>query len=765
MNVYWFGYGGSSYLAENLRPVIESLGMILTTIHEHENADIKWNLTTWKDDLSKADIIILPTNHKVQPAKSNNRLTQALSMGKPVICGSLESYRRVEERFPGCCLFADTQNQYREQLIKIRDSADLKRALSLKALEAAKGYSIEVIGKSWEGLFLDVDRTDIIIPTYNNYECLKLCIESIRACTTSFYNIIVINNGPDPKTREYLDNQQDIKKVHLGRCSFAQAINNGLSISKSKYVCLLNDDTIVSRGWLKAMISSCTDNVGAVGVLSNCDHGWLHNIDLEIGGVRLLPGSNTLDQIRPIIDGIYQFRSSVDQVPERDWVAFYCTLIPRKVVEAVGFLDEAFVNSGEDVDYCRRIRKMGYKIVQNYKSFVFHFGAVGRKILESENVGSYQEADRKTQYYLSEKWARENVVIYSGPSWEKWDFRNVDSGGIGGSETWVVCLARQFSNLGYRVKVFADCPEPGIMDGEIEWKHYSEYDRYIDQNWIDYFISSRTTDTLRLPVRAGKIYVMIHDVWLLSDRYQLYMDKVDKFCVLSQWHWDFVKEYHGIPDDKLWMTSNGIDPSRFDSIQVERDPYRLIYSSSPDRGLDTLLYLFDYIKAEVPQANLHIFYGFDNWEKSARMRNNPHDLDRIQQLKEAMNKPGIHYHGRVGQKQLALEFSKSSVLSYPGDFEESFCITAVEAQQAGCVVLASNYAGLRTTIGDSAPLVGEGCKGASYTKEYREVFVERCVRLLNDKQYWGEWSERGKMNAQKYSWNNVALSWKDLFSI
>ena len=42
------------------------------------------------------------------------------------------------------------------------------------------------------------------------------------------------------------------------------------------------------------------------------------------------------------------------------------TLIPRLVIDEVGLLDEGFTNTGEDVDYCNRIRKLGFKIIQNY---------------------------------------------------------------------------------------------------------------------------------------------------------------------------------------------------------------------------------------------------------------------------------------------------------------------------------------------------------------------------------------------------------------
>lgn len=753
-------------MAEEIRPLVEELGMELVTMHEWDNADVKWERATWKQELAKADMVILPANYKKQPAKSNNRLIQCLSMGLPSVCSPLRSYVEVEKSNPGCCLFAENPDEWRSQLQKLQDE-NIRKKMATQGPKIAKAYSIDEMGKKWLSILGENNNVDIVIPTYNNLPCLKMCLESIRACTKVPHRVIVVNNGTDVETKEYLDKQSDVLSLHTGRLNFAQAINCGIEAGKSPYICLLNDDTIVSKKWLTHLVSSISDpDVGAVGVLSNCDKGWLHNYSINIGGVDLLPGVNTLEQIEPIVQEIYNYSKNPDHPNrvDREWIAFYCTLIPRAVYSKVGKLDDGFVNSGEDVDYCRRIRKSGYKVIQNYDSFVFHFGAVGRHILESEDPGTYKESDRKTNIYLREKWGKENVVIYTGPSWERWDFRNVDIGGIGGSETWAVYLAREFDKLGYRVKVFGDCPEPHVYDGGVEYLHYTEYPCFVDRNWIDYFISSRTTDTLNFPVRAGKIFVMIHDVWLLSDREKIHLDKVYKYCALSDWHRSFVSSYHNIPEDKIWVTSNGIDFERFNR-SVERNRHRMVYSSSPDRGLDTLLKLFPKIREQVPDAELHIFYGFDNWLKSIERKGDENQKKKIQEIQKAMEQPGVEYHGRIGQQELAEEFLKSSLWAYSTDFEESFCVTALEAQRAGLPVVSSNYAGLRTTVGKSGMLLGNGEKGQSYTSEYQEEFIDVCVTLLTDDTIWDNWSKKSLKNSERFSWSNVAAEWVKQFKV
>jgi len=770
MIVYWFGYGGSSNLAEELRPVIIELGMQLVTIHEHENANIKWERTTWLNELKKADIIILPADYKIHPAKSNNRLTQALSLGKPVICSPLDAYIQIAKKYPGSFMFADTQEEWKNKLTLLKDNPPLREELSKKAIEASKDYSIDAIGQRWADLLMESeDSVDIVIPTYNNLRCLKLCIDSIRICTEETpYKIIVVNNGSDESVHEYLSQPaSDIKYIKTGRrLNFSQAINTGIKAGSSKYVCIQNDDTIVSRGWLKEMIQAYKSGIGAVGPLSNCDKTWLHSYNIMIGGVDLLPGLNSYEQILPIVKEIYEYQSIYSESPEREWVAFYCTLISRKVIEEVGFLDEKFTNSGEDVDYCKRIKMQGYKIIQTYKSFCFHFGAVGRALLEKENYEAYHEADKKTTEYLSEKWKNKTVVLYSGLSWERWDHRNVDIGGIGGSETWQIWLARELAKFGYRVLSFCDCPESGIKDpySNVEYRHYMEWPKFTQENWIDYLILSRTVDPLDIPVRAGKVFIQIHDVFLMSDRYKLHMDKVTKYCVLSQWHWDFVKDYHKIPDEKLARTTNGIDFKRFDEIQIERHPHRLMWSSSWDRGLDNVFYLLPFIREKIPDVELHIFYGIGNWKKSCLMKNDQEGLKKIEFLEnEIKTQPNVFNHDRLNQKQLAVEWFKSSLLFYPGWFSETFFIGGIEAQKAGVPVIANKYAGIISTIGDSGILIGDGSSHYPYTKEGREKFLEAALNILMNKDQWDLWSMRGLENVKKYSWETVALRWKELF--
>jgi len=416
--VFWFGYGGTVYLVEELRPMIEELGMTLTTIHEHENADIKWNRLTWMQELRKADIIVLPLNYEIQSAKSNNRLTQSLSLGKPVIASPLPAYLKIAEKYPNSFLIATTKEEWKINLQRLRDDNDLRNTLIQNGLIASREYSPESIVNQWISLFNDLnDKIDIIIPVYNNVEYLKLCIESIQKNTNHLYNLILCDSGSNKETWDYYQTLGNV--IVLGkqneRLNYSQACNMGIKYSKTKYFVILNSDVIVSKNWLNNLKEKMIKdkNLAVCGVLSNCDRGWLHDIPMKLfhSQLSLIPGMKKEQfsgQGISKIDELYEFMEKMNleyksQFVEREWVAYYAAIYDREKILKVGLLDPKFNNGCEDLDHCIRIKKMGYKIGQAFDCFIFHFGGISRAAYEKTNE-KYNEEDILNHEYLKEKW-------------------------------------------------------------------------------------------------------------------------------------------------------------------------------------------------------------------------------------------------------------------------------------------------------------------------------------------------------------------------
>jgi glycosyltransferase involved in cell wall biosynthesis len=340
----------------------------------------------------------------------------------------------------------------------------------------------------------------------------------------------------------------------------------------------------------------------------------------------------------------------------------------------------------------------------------------------------------------------------------------VDQGGIGGSETCSVYVAREFVRKGWKAIVFGDCA--GLeknYDGVLYMDH-SKFGGFIAKHKIDFFVSSRRPEVFAQPIQATRKAVWVHDVWLDVNRdANLNVDKVDKVFLLSPWHKKFFLGYHkGVPEEKIHVTRDGIDLSRFEG-KPRKIPGRIVYSSSPDRGLEMLLDLLPMIQKEVPEAEVHIFYGFENWEKSARANNNQGQIALIEKLKKKFGEPGICYRGRVGQKTLAREFMKAELWAYPTWFTETFCITACEAMASGTPVVTTNIGALETTVGEAGVILdvpkNQWDCGLTGDPGFQQKFVEECVRMLTDRARWEEYSQKGLKKAQQFGWDGIVEDW------
>ena len=768
VKVVWCGYGGNAENCDFLRPIIADLGMELEIISEWDNADRRWTLETWLEDLQRADVVISP-QRETQGAKSNVKATQAMALGIPVIVTPIPAYQEaIREGVTG--MFARTDVEWKNCLQDLAEQGR-RQAMGQAARAAVKErYSIEGVGILWDNLLealtydnLNPPKVDIIIPTYNNLQYLQRCVEAIRRNTSWPHNIIVVNSGADG-TDKWLQQQPDIIYYNSAeRLHFSAANNVGIKIAAEEYVCLLNDDTIPGKGWLRALMAEAVKpEVGAVGPFSNCDQGWLHNEKIEVAGMDLHPAMK-LHEVEHIIPQIGDHTHKKILLPQK-WIAFYATLFPRKVINEVGFLDEDFKSGCEDRDYCYRVEAKGYRFLQTMDSWVFHFGGTARKRAENENAAQHAEEDRANNEVLQRKYSkapqdsRPIFVLYTGPAWEPWSPDNINKGGIGGSETCAVFVAREFARRGYQAFVFGECKGLEGVYEEVTYKHWTGFDQFAKEREIEIFVSSRRPEIFSVPLKARHKITWVHDIWLAQDaNTNVYPDVVDRYYVLSPWHRQFFLGHHkAVLPEKTFVTQDGINPERFQAV-LPRTKGKMIYSSSPDRGLDILLHVFPRIREKAPHANLHVFYGFNNWEKAIRQRNDPTQLSWMEDIKRALKQPGVTFHGRVGQDRLAQEILTTELWGYPTFFWETFCITAAEMMAAGVPVVTSDLAALSTTVGDAGILIQGDCR----QKPYQDRFVDECVKMLTIPDHWQQQSMRARQKASLYTWSNLVDGWLD----
>ena len=209
----------------------------------------------------------------------------------------------------------------------------------------------------------------IIVITYNKLDYSKLCIDSIRKYTAQgTYEIIVIDNGSTDGTIAWLQEQSDLRVIlNSVNVGFPAACNQGIIAAGGNDIMLLNNDTIVTPGWLdnleKCLLSA--DDIGAAGtVTNNCSN--FQTIVCKY------------DSINEMIHFARQFNRSDPTLWEnRQRLVAYCMLIKAEVIKKIGLLDEIFTPGNyEDDDYSVRIRNAGYRLLLCRDTFVHHFGSV-----------------------------------------------------------------------------------------------------------------------------------------------------------------------------------------------------------------------------------------------------------------------------------------------------------------------------------------------------------------------------------------------------
>ena len=348
-----------------------------------------------------------------------------------------------------------------------------------------------------------------------------------------------------------------------------------------------------------------------------------------------------------------------------------------------------------------------------------------------------------------------DVIFFAGNGLEVWTPDTVKKTGIGGSEMMLIEQARRLAALGNKVRVFNSCgPNEGTYDGV----QYLQTEKYKDLQ-CDVLIVSRRSDALddEYNVRAKLKLLWVHDVFAMNATNSRLL-KADRILALTQWHKNMLVNAHNIHPDHVIVTRNGIDLNRFNK-SIERNRFRCVNSSSPDRSWPVLLDIWPKIKEQVPQAELHLYYGFKNWAIGAQHDRLQMDLiNRLQTQIAALGSQGVFYHDRISQDQLAEEFLRSGVWVHPTWFTETSCITAMEAQAAGLRMVTSNLAALKETASNRAILID----GEWTSPEYQTQFVNHVVNALNneDESYRSYLSRYAK---EHFDLNALAVDWYTMF--
>ena len=353
------------------------------------------------------------------------------------------------------------------------------------------------------------------------------------------------------------------------------------------------------------------------------------------------------------------------------------------------------------------------------------------------------------------------IILYHDNHFEAWDYRNLDIG-IGGSETHQIEMSWRLAQRGYEVISYAPIPEDCVrLHKGVQWRHISDADWTEDGLWVIY----------RRPEIIDNL--VGQRAWLLcqdADYPTLNQERAEKYefiIALTIAHAELLITRKPYLKDKILISSNGI---RMDVIReveketIERNQKRVMFASSPDRGLLETMQTFNKARRYDPDLELHTFYGFNNINKivdDERRKDHPMAIKtrkyRDNVLKES-EKPNIFYHGRVSQKELYKEWLKTGIWLYVTNFFETSCITCMEAQALGAIPVTRPYGALRNNVKH-----GIFIQGDAYNEINNARYMTELINVANSLDYQESIRSQMMYDARlRFNWERIVDQWDSI---
>jgi glycosyltransferase involved in cell wall biosynthesis len=232
--------------------------------------------------------------------------------------------------------------------------------------------------------------------------------------------------------------------------------------------------------------------------------------------------------------------------------------------------------------------------------------------------------------------------------------------------------------------------------------------------------------------------------------------ELDGVIFVSNWQMENYRRVVDLPLAKCHVIKNAIEPIEW--VEKPREKIKLIYTSTPWRGLDPLLHIFEELDRD--DVELHIY-------SSTKIYGERFDLDNkllfTDLFQKAKGMKDVVYHGYASNDEVRSALQQSHILAYPCTFEETSCLAVIEAASAGCQIVSTNIGAL--------PETSCGWADMSPMQSDLKEFTRRYISILDNAidQYWKKYDEGVYLDQaaffnNHYSWDNRIDTWRNVFT-
>jgi len=208
----------------------------------------------------------------------------------------------------------------------------------------------------------------VIIPNLNGIKYLERCLNSLQSQSFKDFEMILVDDGSTDSSIEFIKKNYSWVKIieHKVIKGFSVAVNDGIKVSKGKYIVLLNNDTLVDKLWLEKLYNTARKNPTAGFFASKM---YFFGRDKLINAVGDAMGIDGLAWNL----GYYQKDEEKYFLPKKVFGACAgAALYRREMLDEIGFFDEDFIMVYEDTDLSFRAQLMGYECIFVPKAIVYH---------------------------------------------------------------------------------------------------------------------------------------------------------------------------------------------------------------------------------------------------------------------------------------------------------------------------------------------------------------------------------------------------------